>query len=193
MEACLRVLDRSSISTVNITGGAPEMNPHFRWLVEQVRLRGRRVLDRCNLTILVANGYDDLPEFLAMNEVEVIASLPCYLEENTDRQRGSGVFARSIEALRRLNQLGYGQPGSSRILTLVYNPIGTSLPPIDGTCGRSLIDAELRSPCSWSLLACFTITNMPISRFLEDLLRTERYEAYIEKLIGRFDLITFQD
>src|SRR5579862_5193005 len=112
VDLCLDVLARTEIPTLDITGGAPEMNPHFRRLVQAGRRLGRHVIDRCNLTILLAPGYQDLPEFLAQERVEIVASLPCYLEENTDRQRGEGVFARSIDAIRRLNALGYGQPDS---------------------------------------------------------------------------------
>ena len=129
-DTIVKILEQTSIPMLDITGGAPEMNPNFRFLVEQAHRLGRRVIDRCNLTILMANGFKDLPEFLAEHDVEVVASLPCYLEENCDRQRGDGVFKRSIEALRRLNELGYGQQGSRRKLTLVYNPVGPSLPPV---------------------------------------------------------------
>src|SRR5262245_50256331 len=126
MQLCLDVLEAVAIPTLDVTGGAPEMNPHFRWLVEQAAGLGRHVIDRCNLTILLAPHYDDLPRFLADHRVEVVASLPCYLAENTDRQRGEGVFAKSVEALRRLNAEGYGQAGSGLTLTLVYNPVGPS-------------------------------------------------------------------
>lgn len=185
MEACLRLVDRASIATVDITGGAPEMNPHFRWFVEQVRQRGASVIDRCNLTILVANGYRDLPEFLASHQVEIVASLPCYLESNTDRQRGEGVFGRSIEAIRQLNQLGYGLPDSPLSLTLVYNPVGPSLPPPQSALEEAY-RRELQARYSVQFTRLFTITNMPISRFLEELLRTDQYDAYLSKLIAAF-------
>src|SRR5262249_39439424 len=129
MQVCLDVLRRSDIPTLDITGGAPEMNPHFRWLVEQAHSLGRHIIDRCNLTILLSPHFEDLPDFLARHHVEIVASLPCYLPANTDRQRGDGVFEKSITALRRLNGLGYGQPGSGLVLTLVYNPVGPALPP----------------------------------------------------------------
>src|SRR5262249_18354526 len=127
-EACLRVLDISGIPTFDLTGGAPELNPNFRWLVREARRLGRRVIDRSNLTILLAPGFEDLPELLAALQVEIVASLPCYLEENCDRQRAEGVFGRSIEALRRLNRLGYGLPDTGLTLTLTYNPTGPALP-----------------------------------------------------------------
>lgn len=186
VEACLDVLHRAEIPTLDITGGAPEMNPHFRWLVSQARALGRHVIDRCNLTILLAAGFRELPEFLADNQVEIVASLPCYLEENCDRQRGEGVFSRSIEALQRLNEFGYGRSGGNLTLTLVYNPVGPSLPPPQA----ELEDAyrrELRSRYGVEFTRLFTITNMPISRFLDDLLQTGQHEAYMQKLIDAFN------
>ncbi|MGD9721445.1 MAG: arsenosugar biosynthesis radical SAM (seleno)protein ArsS [Pirellulales bacterium] len=187
--ACLEVLAVTDIPTVDITGGAPEMNPSFRWLVEESRRFGRHVIDRCNLTILVAPGFEDLPSFLAEQRVEVVASLPCYLAENVDRQRGDGVFARSLEALRRLNALGYGSPDSGLTLTLVYNPIGPVLPP-----RQEQLEADYRRELFARYGVVFTrlhtITNMPISRFLDDLLRSGEYEAYMEKLIGAFNPAT---
>src|SRR3990167_1639858 len=120
---------QSQVRTLDLTGGAPEMNPHFRHLVREARELGLQVIDRCNLTILEEPGYDDLAEFLAAQQVEVTASLPCYLEDNVDRQRGHGVFQASIRALHRLNALGYGRDGSGLLLHLVYNPQGPVLPP----------------------------------------------------------------
>jgi len=188
-EQCIDVLRHTRIVTLDITGGAPEMNPHFCWLVEQARSLGRRVIDRCNLTILLAAGFDDLPEFLAKHEVEIVASLPCYLEENTDRQRGDGVFRKSIAALRRLNALGYGLPGSSLRLTLVYNPVGPSLPPPQ-TQLEVDYRRELNARYGVSFTSLYTITNMPISRFLADLLETGRFELYMEKLVTAFNPAT---
>ncbi len=185
-EQCLDVLRQTSIPTVDLTGGAPEMNPNFRWLVEQARGLGRHIIDRCNLTILLANGFTDLPEFLAEHAVEVVASLPCYLEENTDRQRGSGVYQKSITALKRLNELGYGRPGTGLILTLVFNPGGPSLPPEQETL-EAAYRRELRAQHGIEFSRLFTITNMPISRFLDDLLQSGRYEQYLQKLIDAFN------
>lgn len=188
-EACLKLLDAGGIPTLDITGGAPEMNPQFRWLVAEATQRGRRVMDRCNLTILVAPGFDDLPEFLAAHAVEVIASLPCYLAENVDRQRGNQVFERSIHALRRLNALGYGRPHSPLTLSLVFNPVGATLPPAqDGL--ESDYRRELRSRYGVEFNRLFTITNMPISRFLDDLLQHGKYEAYMETLVAAFNPAT---
>lgn len=188
-EACLQLLQRGQIPTLDITGGAPEMNPQFRRLVTGARALGCRVIDRCNLTILVAPGFTDLPEFLAENAVEVVASLPCYLEANVDKQRGDRVFQRSLEALHRLNALGYGQPDSPLPLTLVYNPTGPSLPP-----PQQQLEAdyrrELRTRYGIEFTQLFTITNMPISRFLDDLLDRGQYETYMQKLVAAFNPAT---
>ncbi len=186
MQDCLDALDRSEIATVDLTGGAPEMNPHFRWFVAEIRRRGRHVIDRCNLTILTANGYQDLSEFLAEQQVEVIASLPCYLEENCDRQRGEGVFERSIAGLRRLNQVGYAQPDSELTLHLVYNPVGPSLPPDQGEL-EAAYKQQLGDRFGIRFNRLYTITNMPISRFLAELLQTGRYEDYLRKLADAFN------
>jgi radical SAM/Cys-rich protein len=188
-EACLRVLDTSGIPTLDLTGGAPELNPKFRWLVSEAHRLGRRVIDRSNLTILLAPGFNDLPEFLAARQVEVVASLPCYLEENCDRQRGDGVFSRSIEALRRLNWLGYGRPDTGLALTLVYNPIGPALPP-DQRDLETTYRQELRSRYGVEFTRLYTITNMPISRFLDDLLQSGQYNAYMRKLVEAFNPVT---
>lgn len=188
-QACLDVLASNNIPTLDITGGAPEMNPNFRWLVSEARKLGRRVIDRCNLTILVAPGFDDLPEFLAEHDVEVVASLPCYLAENTDAQRGNGVFEQSIAALRRLNELGYGQPDSGRNLTLVYNPLGPTLPPPQQSL-EAAYHRELKSRYGVDFNRLFTITNMPISRFLDDLLQTDRYDDYMQTLLDAFNPTT---
>ncbi len=189
MEACLAAVRQARITTVDLTGGAPEMNPHFRWFAAALRTEGCRVLDRCNLTILEAPGYQDLAEFLAAQRVEVVASLPCYLEENTDRQRGSGVFSRSIAALRRLNKLGYGQPGSDLRLTLVYNPVGLSLPPDQQRLEQDY-HRELEARHGIRFHRLLTITNMPISRFLEDLLQRGQFEAYMQRLVAAFNPAT---
>lgn len=186
MKLCLKALDSSKIPTVDITGGAPEMNPQFEWFVEQIRQRNRHVIDRCNLTILLAPGFTHLPAFLAEHHVEVVASLPCYLEENCDRQRGDGVFHQSIAALQRLNALGYGQPDQPLTLSLVYNPIGPFLPPEQPTLEAAYRE-RLRSRFGIEFNRLYTITNMPISRFLDDLLQAGKYEAYLEKLIAAFN------
>ncbi len=186
MQQCLEVLAKTDIPTLDITGGAPEMNPHFRWLVERAAALGRRIIDRCNLTILLAPHFEDLPAFLAQHRVEVIASLPCYLPANTDQQRGEGVFEKSITALRRLNEQGYGWPESELTLTLVYNPVGPTLPPPQ----QALEDAyrrELSARYGVVFTRLFTITNMPISRFLDDLIRSGCHDEYRTKLIAAFN------
>jgi radical SAM/Cys-rich protein len=186
MQACLDVLARTNIPTLDVTGGAPEMNPHFRWFVGEARALGRNVIDRCNLTILLAPGFDDLPVFLAAHQVEVVASLPCYLPQNVNAQRGDGVFDKSIAALRRLNALGYGRPDGGLALNLVYNPVGPSLPPPQAKLEADYRE-QLRSHYGVEFNRLYTITNMPISRFLDDLLQTGRYDAYMQKLIDAYN------
>ena len=177
------------LRTVDITGGAPEMNPHFEYLVEQCRAMGRRVMDRCNLTVFFVRDKQHLPKFLADHQVEVIASLPCYLEENVDQQRGKGVYGRSIEALRLLNALGYGREGTGLALNLVYNPLGPKLPPPQADLEADYRD-ELAKRFGIRFNRLYTITNMPISRFLDDLHRAGRYEAYMEQLIASFNPVS---
>lgn len=183
---CLRLLAESNIQTVDITGGAPEMNPLFEWFVKEVRQLGRHVIDRCNLTILTAAGFTHLPQFLADHQVEVVASLPCYLEENCDAQRGDGVFQKSIAALRLLNDLGYGCDGSGLKLSLVYNPVGPSLPPNQQKLEQGYRD-QLRQRFGVEFNQLYTITNMPISRFLDDLLLSNRYDEYMTLLVNSFN------
>ena len=144
------------------------------------------MLDRCNLTILLAPGFQDLPFFLAEQQVEVVASLPCYGPENTDAQRGLGVFARSIEALRRLNALGYGMPGSGLVLTLVYNPIGPALPPAQAGL-EAAYRRELQKGYGVVFNRLYTIANMPINRFLDDLVHEGRFEEYMHRLIEAYN------
>lgn len=186
MAFCLDALVRAEIPILDITGGAPEMNPHFRWLVAEARHRGRRVLDRCNLTILLTPGHDDLPEFLAEQGVEIVASLPCYSAENTDAQRGDGVFAKSIAALQRLNALGYGRADSGLILTLVYNPLDPSLPPPQPAL-EAAYRRELSERYGITFNRLFTLANMPISRFLDDLARAGRHKEYLAKLVAAYN------
>ena len=183
---CIDALRRTSIPTVDITGGAPELNPNFRWLVEQSGSLGRHIMDRCNLTVLLLPSQADLAGFLAEHRVEVVASLPYFLEQQTDAQRGEGVFAKSIGALRKLNKLGYGQSGSGLTLNLVYNPVGAFLPP-----AQHAIEADFRRELGRRYGIVFnslhTIANMPISRFLEFLLRSGNYERYMERLVNAYN------
>jgi radical SAM/Cys-rich protein len=184
--ACVSVLESCEIPVLDITGGAPELNPNFRWLVQEGRRLGRHVIDRCNLTILLVGGQHDLAEFLAAHQVEVVASLPCYLAENCDAQRGDGVFEKSIEALRRLNAVGYGRSGSGLSLTLVYNPVGPSLPPPQAGL-EAAYRRELATRYGVEFSRLFTITNMPISRFLDDLLQKGKFADYMQKLIDAYN------
>jgi radical SAM/Cys-rich protein len=185
-ELCIRALAQTEIPTVDITGGAPELNPNFRWLVQEARALGRHVIDRCNLTILLVPSQADLPAFLASNQVEIICSLPYFLAGQTDAQRGQGVFEKSLEALRLLNSLGYGLPESPLKLNLVYNPAGAFLPPAQASIERDF-RRELGRRYGVVFHSLYTITNMPISRFLEFLLRTGNYERYMDRLIQAFN------
>lgn len=189
-ERVVALLDASpGVTTVDITGGAPELNPNFRWLVQQARRRGLQVLDRCNLTVLLEPGMEDLADFLAAHQVEVVASLPCYLAENVDQQRGRGAFERSIRALRLLNRLGYGLPGSNLRLGLVYNPGGPSLPPSQAGLEEAYRQ-QLGERFGLSFSYLLTITNMPIARFADDLARAGRDVEYMNLLVGSFNPAT---
>lgn len=186
MDICLDVMVRAEIPVLDITGGAPEMNPNFRRLVARAGELDRQVIDRCNLTILLAPGFDDLPEFLASRRVEIVASLPCYLPSNTNRQRGDGVFEKSIAAIRRLNQAGYGLPDGDLPLTLVYNPVGLSLPPPQAELEKTYRE-ELSARHGVSFTRLFTIANMPISRFLDDLAREGKLDEYMAALVRAYN------
>ena len=184
-DAVLRLLDVSGAGTLDLTGGAPEMNPHFRRLVAAARGMNRHVIDRCNLTILTAPTYDWAAPFLAEHGVEVVASLPCYTADNCDAQRGDGAFMKSVAALRLLNELGYGV--EDRLpLTLVYNPVGPSLPPPQAKLEADY-QTRLREDFGVRFTRLFTITNMPIARYLDHLLETGRYEDYMAKLTAAFN------
>jgi len=174
----LAYLAAQKIQTLDLTGGAPEMNPHFRYLVRQARALGVRVIDRCNLTILEEDGYEGMSVFLADNDVEIIASMPCYLEENVNAQRGVGVFETSIRVLRRLNVLGYGREGSGLIMNLVYNPLGPSLPPPQAVL-RETYKKELFTRYGIVFNDLFTITNMPIQRFGSMLISKGKFDEYM--------------
>jgi radical SAM/Cys-rich protein len=178
--------DAPGVHTVDLTGGAPEMNPHFRHLVSASRALGKTVIDRCNLTILLRPGQQDTAEFLAQQGVKVVASLPCYTKANVEQQRGRKVFDPSIRALQKLNALGYGREGSGLELDLVYNPVGASLPPpqasLEGDYRR-----ELHEHFGIHFNRLFTITNMPIKRFLHLLQREGRLDVYMQTLIDAFN------
>jgi radical SAM/Cys-rich protein len=181
VELIPRVLAARGLASLDLTGGAPELHPRFRWLVEAASALGTKVIDRCNLTILSEPGFEDLPDFLAAQGVEVVASLPCYLEENVDKQRGEGVFERSIVGLKRLNDLGYGQPGSGLNLHLVYNPLGPSLPPAQAGL-EAAYKRELGSRYGIVFNRLYTITNMPILRFGSTLVSQDRFADYMALL-----------
>jgi radical SAM/Cys-rich protein len=181
MELLLRFAKRQAIATLDLTGGAPELNPDFRRLVTAARAQGLRVIDRCNLTILEEPGQEDLADFLAGNEVEIVASLPCYLEGNVDAQRGEGVFAASIAGLRRLNALGYGLPDSGRMLNLVYNPLGASLPP-DQRQLEAAYKEQLATRYGVVFNQLYALANMPIKRFGSTLVSRHEFHDYMRLL-----------
>lgn len=175
------LLTTGNIKVLDLTGGAPEMNPHFKTLVSEACKLGVRVIDRCNLTILEEEGFREMAQFLADQGVEVVASLPCYLGDNVDAQRGKGVFDVSIRALQRLNTLGYGIEGSGLTLTLVYNPQGASLPPSQSEL-EAAYKRELRLRFGITFNQLFTITNMPIQRFGSTLISRGEFAAYMQLL-----------
>jgi radical SAM/Cys-rich protein len=186
-ERVLELLEANpGLECLDITGGAPELNPHFRFIVERARALGRRVVDRCNLTVLYEPGQGDTAEFLADQGVEVVASLPCYTRETLERQRGRGVFAKSIEALRWLNQLGYAKPGRGLRLDLVYNPVGPALPPEQGQL-EERYRVELRELFGIEFDALLTLANAPIKRFARQLHCLGRYEEYLSLLVNHFN------
>jgi radical SAM/Cys-rich protein len=186
-ELALRVLERTQIPTVDITGGAPELNDSFRFLVEGARRLGRHVLDRCNLTVLTLPRFEDMPRFLAEHQVEIVCSLPHYRALNTDKQRGSGVYERSIAGLKRLNAVGYGREGSGLKLVLVTNPVGAFVPNASQASLLAEWKRELARLHGIEFNDLYTITNMPISRYLEWLEQSGNLEAYMSKLVAAFN------
>ena len=186
MELCLEALAKTDIPTVDITGGAPELNPHFEWFVTEVRKLGRHVIDRCNLTILETPSHAHLPEFFAANQVEVVCSLPHFRATNTDAQRGEGVFDKSISALKKLNAVGYGDGKSGLRLVLVTNPVGAFLPTAQASLEKEW-KRELDRLHGIKFDTLFCLTNMPISRFLEWLLETGNLESYMERLVNGYN------
>ena len=189
-ELVVEVLRRHpEIKNLDITGGAPELCPSFEYLAEEADRLGRHVMDRCNLTVFYEPGKSHLPEFLRDHRVEIIASLPYYLPDQVDRQRGRGVYDKSVEALRWLNRLGYGQEGSELLLNLVYNPVGAYLPP-EQTAMEAEFKKELAQRCGIVFNRLYTITNMPISRFKSFLESSGNFESYMEKLEHSFNPAT---
>ncbi|MEL6534250.1 MAG: arsenosugar biosynthesis radical SAM (seleno)protein ArsS [Bacteroidota bacterium] len=187
MQYCLDALRDTNISTVDLTGGAPEMNPNFRWFVEELSKMGKKIIVRCNLTIIVANPkYNDLPEFFKKHNIEVVSSLPYFSAKRTDSQRGDGVFEKSIKALQMLNEAGYGMPDTGLTLNLVYNPSGAFLP--DNQMELELqFKEKLREGWGIEFNELLAITNLPISRFLDYLLISEKYEDYMDELANAFN------
>ncbi len=185
VQTVLRYLGASGVGTLDITGGAPELNPHFRELVERARALGAHVIDRCNLTVLEEAGQDDLADFLAARGVEIVASLPCYTEELVDRQRGKGVYESSIRVLQRLNELGYGAEGSGLALNLVYNPQGPSLPPEQGKLEADY-KRVLGERFGIRFNRLYTLANMPIARFGSTLISRGQFNAYMKLLRESF-------
>ncbi len=188
-EACLRFLADSEIPVMDLTGGAPELCPEFERLILGARAAGRRVMDRCNLTVIFEPGRDHLPQFFREHAVELVCSLPCYTRENVDEQRGRGAFDKSIRGLRILNDVGYGRPETGLVLDLIYNPIGPSLPP-----SQAALEAEyrerLRSDFGIVFNRLLTLTNMPIARFAQVLRRTGKYDEYLHLLGEHFNAAT---
>jgi radical SAM/Cys-rich protein len=185
VETVLRFLQVSGIGTLDVTGGAPELNAHFRELLVRARLLDVHVIDRCNLTVLEEPGQGDLAAFLAGNRIEIIASLPCYTQELVDRQRGKGVFETSIRALNRLNALGYGADGSGLVLNLVYNPQGSSLPPPQKELEADY-RRELGERFGIRFNSLYTLANMPIARFGSMLISKGQFNAYMKLLHQSF-------
>ncbi len=186
VDACLRALDQTEAHTVDLTGGAPELNPHFRYLVDQCVLRGKHVIDRCNLTVLLLPRMEDLPTWFAERGVEVVCSLPHYRQRNTDAQRGTGTFDQSITALKRLNAAGYGMGDPKRQLTLVSNPVGAFLSANQGKLEQEW-KAGLLKHQGITFDRLITINNMPISRYLEWLEQSGNLQGYMELLVNAFN------
>ncbi len=188
MQQCINVLRHSpQLKIVDLTGGAPEMNPRFRWFVEEISKLQRHIIVRCNLTIILANKkYYDLPQFYKKHHVEIVSSLPFYTQDRTDRQRGNGVFEDSIKALQMLNAVGYGMEETGLILNLVYNPAGAFLPPLQTSLEREY-KQSLKERHGVEFNSLFAITNLPINRFLDYLLQSGNYESYMEKLVNAYN------
>lgn len=189
IDACLLALDQTSAHTVDITGGAPELNPHFRYLVDQCVERGKQVIDRCNLTVLLLPRMQDLPQWFAERGVEIVCSLPHYRQWNTDAQRGEGTYAQSLQALKHLNAVGYGQGDPRRRLTLVTNPIGAFLAPNQGPIEQEWKDGLWQNH-GISFDRLIALNNMPISRYLDWLQASGNLKAYMEVLVNAFNPAT---
>lgn len=193
LSRCLDIIREDSIPTIDITGGAPELNPHFRWFVEECRKLNCHIINRCNLTIIVSNPkYHDLPQFFADHSVHLICSLPHFNKLRTDHQRGDGVFDDSIRAMAMLNEVGYGKSGTGLLLDLVHNPSGAFLPG-DQSVLEQEFKRQLMRKYQIVFNQLFAITNLPISRFLDFLLESGNYEQYMQSLIEAFNPATIQN
>ena len=186
VDKVLEVIESTDIPVLDITGGAPELHKRWRELVVRARASGKHVMNRCNLTITRLPNYRYLPEFFAQHQVEVVASLPHFRQNNTDAQRGDGVFEQSIAALQRLNEVGYGRPGTGLVLNLVANPVGTFLPGNQAALERDW-KRQMQRLYGIEFNALYTITNMPISRFLEHLENTGNLHEYMDRLVNAFN------
>ncbi len=188
MQLCIDALKSNpSFKIVDMTGGAPEMNPDFRWFVEEISKLKIHMIVRCNLTIITANKkYNDLPEFFKKHKIEVVSSLPFYSQDRTDKQRGDGVFTSSIKALQMLNEVGYGMPNSNLKLNLVYNPAGAFLPPNQDALEKEF-KVNLKKDFDIDFNSLYAITNLPISRYLDYLVLSDNYEDYMMKLVNAFN------
>jgi radical SAM/Cys-rich protein len=191
VDAVLRFLGATEIPTVDITGGAPELNPNFDYLVSAATDLGRHVMDRCNLTVIFERGKDHLPKFFKTHRVELVGSLPCYSEANVDRQRGKGTFELSIRALQIFNGLGYGKPGSDLILNLVYNPVGPHLPPPQAKLEQDY-RSELREKFGIEFNHLYCLANMPITRYETHLRLLDEYDSYVELLERNYNPATLE-
>ena len=191
-DTLLHLLKQSSATTLDLTGGAPELNRHFRYLVTRAHKQGVHVIDRCNLTILSEPGQEDLADFLALHQVEIAASMPCYLEANVNAQRGEGVFKRSIEGLQQLNALGYGKTGTGLVLNLVFNPQGVSLPPLQEQLQQDY-KKHLYENHQIEFNQLFTITNMPILRFGSTLVSRGQFDEYMDLLKSSYSQCNLAD
>jgi radical SAM/Cys-rich protein len=189
VDAILRFLAATEVPTLDITGGAPELNPHFDHLVREAVALKRHVMDRCNLTVIFEPGKEYLPEFFRRNQVELVCSLPCYTQENVDRQRGKGTFDSSIRALKLLNEIGYGQPDSNLILNLVYNPVGPHLPPPQDKLEQDY-KRELREKFAVRFNRLYCLSNMPITRYETHLKLRGEYDGYVRLLENNFNAAT---
>ncbi len=188
VERVLELLAASpAIEILDITGGAPELNPHFRYLAKEARAMGKTVYDRCNLTVFYQPEQEDTPQFLADNGIVIVASLPCYSPENVDEQRGKGVFDKSMKALHTLNELGYGKPDSGLVLNLVYNPVGAHLPPAQVQLEQDYRE-RLQQHLGITFNQLFTITNMPIKRYVHYLRREGEFDGYMQLLVDNFNV-----